>query len=194
MDTTLHPQTRRHLINSERLRNAAIEEFASQGFLGAKVSNIVAVAELTQPSFYRVWPSKEAAYHAIIDETNTIWQEAAFNSLLLEGDQPEAPLLQRKICHFFQVLTSNLNLTRMVLHHNLQSDRHSLYVEIYRASFETLQQTGRIRTALAPELLAQVYSALTERVLYARLLNQDRTPKQAAEELVSVLLPLLYTR
>ena len=197
MNTTerlLHPQTRRHVLNTERLRKAAIQEFAHQGFPGAKVSSIVALAELSQPSFYRVWPSKEAAYTSIIDDTNAVWQEAASNSLLLEGEQSGRQHLERKICHFFQVLTLDLNLTRLVLKHNLQTDQHGLYVDIYRKRFEQLRQSATIHTDLTPELLAQVYTALTERFLYARLIEQNRTPQQAASELVTVLYPLLYQR
>ena len=191
-ETALHPQTRRHLINSERLRKAAIQEFAQQGYLDAKVSSIVATAELSQPSFYRVWPSKEAAYQNIVEDTNGIWQEAAFNSLHLEGGGSHRALLGRKIEHFFQVLTADPHLTRMVLRHNLQADRHQLYVDIYQNQFERLQRAGIVRTDLSAELLAQVYTALTERFFYARLLEQHQTPKQAASELVTVLSPLLF--
>lgn len=190
--TAVHPQTRRHLINSERLRKAAIQEFAQQGFLDAKVSSIVALAELSQPSFYRVWPSKEAAYHSIVEDTNGIWQEAAFNSLQLEGDGPYRMHLERKIEHFFQVLTLDLDLTRLVLRHNRQTDQHQLYVNIYQDQFKRLQEAGIIRTDLTSELLAQVYTALTERFFYARLLEQHQTPKQATSELLTVLSPLLF--
>ena len=196
MDTlkpAVHPQTRRHLINAERLVKAAIREFASQGFHGAKISSIVALAELSQPSFYRVWASKEAAYDEIISSTNTIWQEAAFSSLTLDGEGPISSLLERGVLHLFQTLTLDLDLTRLVLRHNAQDDPHNLYVGIYEARFTALQQAGRISPTQSPELLAQVYTALTERLLYARLLNRSATPAEAARELTTILLPLLLT-
>jgi AcrR family transcriptional regulator len=191
-ETAIHPQTRRHLMNSERLRKAAIQEFAQQGFLDAKVSSIVALAELSQPSFYRVWPSKEAAYQSIVEDTNSLWQEAARSSLHLEGDGRYHTLLERRIEHFFQVLTVDLDLTRLVLRHNLQTDQHQLYVAIYQNQFKRLQKAGIVRSDLSSELLAQVYTALTERFFYARLLEQHQTPRQAASELLTVLSPLLF--
>jgi len=191
-EPSLHPQTRRHLANTERLQRAAIQEFSREGFAGAKISNIVASAALSQPSFYRVWPSKEAAYTSIIQDTNLLWQSAAFDSLLLEGEHPDALHLEHKITHFFHVLTSNPELTQLVLRHNAATDQHTLYVGIYRERFAALIEKALIETVLAPELLAQVYCALTERFLYARLIEQAKTPGQAARELISVLSPLLY--
>lgn len=151
----------------------------------------MAAAELSQPSFYRAWPSKEAAYSSIIDSTNALWQAAADTSLKLSTDLPLVTALERGVGHLFDVLTTDMDLTRLVLRHNSQTDQHSLYVPIYTQRFRELQASRVIGLHHAPELLAQVYTALTERFLYARLLTGDATSQQAAHELMSVLLPLL---
>lgn len=190
-EAPLHPQTRRHLRNEERLRQAAIQEFALHGLHGAKVSSIVAQAELSQPSFYRVWPSKEAAYNDILKQTNDLWREAASQSLNLGQDGPLEVMLERGVQQFFEALTQDLNLTRLVLAHNSRTEQHSFYVAIYRKRFEALFERGQIHSELPAEVLGQVYSALIERFLFSRLLELEWTPKLVARELTTVLLHLL---
>lgn len=51
-----------------RLREAAIAVFARNGFHGTKVSDIVAEAGLSQPSFYLYFDSKESTYEALVQE------------------------------------------------------------------------------------------------------------------------------
>ena len=187
----IHPQTRRHLVNAERLRRAAVLEFAQHGLHGAKVSSIVASAGLSQPSFYRMWPSKEAAYDSIVEQTNERWRSAACASLNLRGQAPLALELEEGVTQLFETLTSDLGLTRLVLHANSQSDQYSFYVALYAKRFEALQRFNRVRRDLAPEVLAQAYTALTERFLFARLMQGEHTPRQAAHELMALLLPIL---
>lgn len=187
----MHPQTRRQVINAEKLHQAAIEQFAQHGLHGAKVSNIVAAAGLSQPSFYRLWPSKEAAYESIVESTNTQWREAAFRALNFQHEAPLSTELERGLRHLFEVLSADLNLTRLVLRHNSQSQQYPVYLALYQAAFEALQRAEKVRRDVTAEVLAQAYVALTERFLYARLLPSTLTPRQAARELTSLLLPML---
>lgn len=49
-----------------RLRAAAIEVFAENGFHATKVSDIVAKAGVTQPVFYNYFESKDALYESLV--------------------------------------------------------------------------------------------------------------------------------
>src|ERR1700728_5511117 len=63
----------RRLTRGERSRarliEAAIEEFAANGYHGAKISDIVARAGLTQPSFYMYFVNKDAIYDYLLNRS-----------------------------------------------------------------------------------------------------------------------------
>ncbi|MFC4453522.1 TetR/AcrR family transcriptional regulator [Deinococcus sonorensis] len=191
----LHPQTRRHLVNSDRLRCSAIKEFALYGLTGAKVSNIVANAELTQPSFYRVWPSKEAAYHDIIENTAETWYSAAASMFHQDVAWTAENLLERieyGINTLFTALTENMDLTTLVIRHQLNNPaERDTYLAIYDQGFDDLQQDGIIGQDIPSEVLAQAYLALTERFFVARLLNGQGSPLAVSREVAPLMVGIL---
>ena len=135
-EAQLHPQTRRHLANKERLRTSAIKEFALHGLSGAKVSSIVANAQLAQPSFYRLWPSKEAAYQDIIDHTVKAWHTAAvlvFDDDVTWTSENLLAQMERGTLKLYEALTINLDLTTLVIRHQLHDpEQRETYVAILR--------------------------------------------------------------
>ena len=186
----LHPQTKRHLHNTQRLRDAAIREFARHGLHGTKVSSIVAAAQLTQPSFYRTWPSKEAAFEQIVSETQRSWRDAATQIM----DGPATLTLEQRMSQglprLYALLIADLELTHMVLREDsTNTDRHLPFIDIYRTVFLTAQAHHQI-SDLPAERLAQAYTALTERFFYARLYTQQCSLDAAVQEVTTLLLPL----
>jgi len=196
VEEQLHPQTRRHLVNTERLRCSAIKEFALHGLAGAKVSNIVANAQLTQPSFYRLWPSKEAAYQDIIDHTVEAWHTAAdlvFNDDVTWTSENLQAQMERGTLKLYKALTINLDLTTLVIRHQLHDpEQRETYLAIYDQGFGNLQRKGVIGRALSSEVLAQTYLALTERFFYARLFNRQHSPLAAAREVALLMTSILH--
>ncbi|WP_161884075.1 TetR/AcrR family transcriptional regulator [Deinococcus alpinitundrae] len=195
VEEQLHPQTRRHLANTERLRGSAIKEFALHGLAGAKVSNIVANAQLTQPSFYRLWPSKEAAYQEIIDHTIKAWHTAAvlvFDDDVTWTSENLLARMEGGTLKLYEALTINLDLTTLVIRHQLHDpEQRETYVTIYDQGFGKLQRKGVIGQALTSEILAQTYLALTERFFYARLFNGQNSPLAAAREVAFLMISVL---
>ena len=191
----VHPQTRRHLVNNERLRRSAIKEFALHGLAGAKVSNIVANAELTQPSFYRLWPSKEAAYQDIIDHTVETWHTAAasvFNDDVAWTSENLLAQMVRGTLNLYRVLTVNPDLTALVIRHHLHvPEQRETYLALYDQGFGDLQRQGVVGRALSSEVLAQTYLALTERFFYARLFSKQESPLVAAREVAFLMTSIL---
>ncbi|GHF36700.1 AcrR family transcriptional regulator [Deinococcus metalli] len=186
----LHPQTKRHLHNTQRLRAAAIREFARHGLHGTKVSNIVAAAQLTQPSFYRTWPSKEAAFEEIVSETLRSWRDAA--TQIMAG--PPGVTLERRMAQglsrLYALLVADLELTHMVLREDTKNaDRYLPFIDIYTTIFLDAQARGLIARTPA-ESLAQLYTAVTERLFYARLYTRQRSVDAAVQEAMTLLLPL----
>lgn len=190
-DSTLHPQTKRHLHNAQKLRAAAIHEFAAHGLHGTKVSSIVAAAQLTQPSFYRTWSSKEAAYEEVIHQTLDNWQHVA--EQILDG-VPQLALERRLACgirRLYSALTADIALTRLVLWENSKNaDRLLPYIEIYSRVFAAAQRDGHIADHMSAECLAQVYIAVIERFFLARLSTGKASVTSTVNEVTQVLLPI----
>ncbi|MFK7604401.1 TetR/AcrR family transcriptional regulator [Deinococcus sp. SM5_A1] len=187
----MHPQTKRHLHNAQKLRAAAIHEFAAHGLQGTKVSSIVAAAHLTQPSFYRIWTSKEAAYEEVIAQTLDRWQQVA--EQIIEG--PSTLLLEKRLgCgvkRLYSALTENIALTHLVLHENSKNpDRYLPFIGIYSRIFAAAQRDGLISDRLAAESLAQMYTAVTERFFIARLSAGNQSITSAVKEVTQLLLPV----
>ncbi|WP_216318901.1 TetR/AcrR family transcriptional regulator [Deinococcus aestuarii] len=189
--STLHPQTRRHLHNTQRLREAAIREFARHGLQGSKVSNIVTAAQLTQPSFYRTWPSKEAAYEEIIVQTIQAWQGAAAQVMAGPPDLALGDRIGEGLEQLYTLLVRDLELTRLVLRETDKNpDRHLPFIAIYTRVFTGMQARGLVTSALPAETLAQTYTAVTERFFLARLYTGQRSARATAREVTALLLPV----
>ncbi|MBB6018871.1 TetR/AcrR family transcriptional regulator [Deinococcus radiopugnans] len=188
----LHPQTRRHLRNTRKLRAAALQEFTAHGLHGTKVSSIVAAAQLTQPSFYRTWPSKEAAYEELIAQTLDTWHHVAEG--ILSG-RPTLSLEQRLgggVQRLYATLTQDMALTRLVLHDpTSNSGRRLPFISIYSRAFEAAQRDGHVATLMPAESLAQMYAAITERFFFARLYANQKSMTATVKEVTRLLLPTL---
>jgi AcrR family transcriptional regulator len=186
----LHPQTKRHLHNTQRLRAAAIREFARHGLHGTKVSNIVAAAQLTQPSFYRTWPSKEAAFEQIVTETLRSWRDAATQIMAGPASLTLTQRMAQGLSRLYTLLVADLELTHMVLREDTKNaDRYLPFIDIYTTIFLDAQARGLIARTPA-ESLAQLYTAVTERLFYARLYTRQRSVDAAVQEAMTLLLPL----
>lgn len=191
VDSTLHPQTKRHLRNEQKLRAAAVREFATHGLHGTKVSNIVAAAQLTQPTFYRTWSSKEAAYDEVITQTLECWEQVA--EQIMAG--PPTLKLERRltsgVMRLYSTLTQDMALTRLVLQENSKNpDRYLPFIDIYTRAFVAAQREGHITASVPAESLAQMYTAVTERFFIARLYMGKQCITLAVKEVTQLLLPV----
>lgn len=187
-----HAQTRRRQENTQRLRAAALQEFAQHGLHGAKVSNIVAAAHLTQPSFYRLWPSKEAAYEELIASTTLALQ--ATSRVVMDG--PDDWTLEERLSHgletLFRALTGDLAAIRL-LSHARKNDPDPLqpFLEVYRDVFQNAQDRGWVTARLPAETLAEAVLALVDRFFQTRLYSGLWSIEVTTRELTQLILPVL---
>lgn len=173
--SVLHPQTRRHLLNNQRLRDAAIREFAQHGLHGAKVGNIVAAAQLTQPSFYRMWPSKAQAFDEIVEQTVTQWLQVAAGILSRPESCPLSIRIQSGLEQLFDCLLRDPPLTQMVIsvkHHN--EEMHDRFLTAYTGAIGQAQEQGYVTSEQEARSLALAYYGLVEQFFYAHLYQKHR--------------------
>nr|WP_244977267.1 TetR/AcrR family transcriptional regulator [Deinococcus humi] len=174
------------------MRAAAIHEFARHGLHGAKVSNIVAAAQLAQPSFYRTWPSKEAAYAELVTATIQSWQVAT--RLLLDGPDEWAfeERFTRGLDQLFRLITHDFDLTRLVLNATKDDpDWLRPFLQAYEELFQRAQHEGWVTTRLPAETLAQAVFALLDRFFQTRLYLGNASIEDTIHELTQLIFPML---
>lgn len=81
----LQSEQTRHLII-----NTAAQLFASKGFHGTSMSDLVAASGLTKGAFYHHFESKDALFFAVVDSVRDRWQSAVGQAVI----QAENPLDQ----------------------------------------------------------------------------------------------------
>ena len=82
---------------------AAERIFAEKGYDGATTAAIAAAAGLPKSNLHYYFPTKEAVYRAVIDETLRLWL-AAFDPIAADDDPAEvlASYIHRKMRHSFE--------------------------------------------------------------------------------------------
>ncbi|MGF9564731.1 TetR/AcrR family transcriptional regulator [Neorhizobium sp. BT27B] len=102
-----------------RLREAAITVFARNGFHGTKVSDIVAEAGLSQPSFYLYFDSKESTYETLVEEFRESLRFVTLSNLIAPDTQ-KAELEERvavSFRRFLDFMASDRSLTEIGFFH-----------------------------------------------------------------------------
>ena len=83
--------TRIQKRNRKKILDAALEVFSAQGFRGATLDQIAAVAGLSKPNLLYYFDSKEAMHRALLDDLLDIWL-APLRAMNPEGD-PRAEIM-----------------------------------------------------------------------------------------------------
>lgn len=147
---------------------------------------------MTQPSFYRTWPSKEAAYAEIVLITVNTWQDAV--ELIMTG--PDEWTLEQRLTNgmdqLFSLLTEDLELTRLILESH-KNDPHWLipFINTYISIFQDAQSKGWVTRKISAETLAQATFALLDRFFQVRLYSGKASIQSTINELIQLILPML---
>ena len=106
--------------NGERsmklLREKAIEIFSEKGYFQTKISDVVKAADVTQPTFYLYFESKEVLYKDILVEFQTNL-EKIFDETINEYEhlQSSKSTIQVILSRLFTYFTLNPHLTKIGL-------------------------------------------------------------------------------
>ena len=96
------------------LLEKAIELFSTHGYHETKISDIVKSANLTQPTFYLYFQSKESLYQDLIEKFQNDLTEIFTNSTVEQPkDQIAREVLQQNIQQIFDYFVKNPHLTKI---------------------------------------------------------------------------------
>ena len=184
---------RRVNSNGERskklLLEKAIELFSIHGYHQTKISDIVKAANLTQPTFYLYFQSKESLFKDLNNEFKNQLYEI-FNSGLTQTAQDvkciRTQLTEnlKKIFHYF---VENQNLTRIGFYESEEAvqvkeelvKRLVAIIENERGQFASLNN-------IDIQILAESFVGSIERLTLTNLLTNESEPEKLAEDIVNI--------
>lgn len=164
--TVLEP-ARRGAATQSRLRTAAIEAFAENGFHATKVSDIVAKAGVTQPTFYSYFESKDAAYEMLVTRFREELRRITAENLI-DPQTPRAELVGRvtlSFQRFLDFLMADRQLTEIGFFQPPGcSVTKALMVEWVGNNIKEEQRTGVFRNDIPANHIARLLVGLLEQM------------------------------
>lgn len=174
-----------------RLLEAAARTFAEHGYHATKISEIVAQAGVSQPTFYAYFESKEALFLELVTTFRDGLKNRVVQMRVPEGSDHAQGLLHlyESVRGIFDYLAADPVMTRIGL---LQApDIAAIYAELAAALGENMQRAqalGWIRPSLDVTLAAEAVVGMIQHLGVRYLLNGEREPQVLATFVLEFVL------
>lgn len=171
-----------------KLLHIAIHEFASIGFENTKVDTIVREANLTKPSFYLYFKSKQAIFDEIVNIcTIKLETEVKKIGLTQFNNSLSKERIKNVLENFYEFVLDNkeLMIIGIILNRNNDIIINKL-TEIVKSNLRIEANINYIKSAFDSDIFADIL--VTNSLMFCKnyLLNEKSSP----EELVSILSSL----
>lgn len=175
--------------NGERskqlLLEKAIELFSTNGYHQTKISDIVKAANLTQPTFYLYFQSKETLYNDLNEKFQTDLNQIFSNTpMQTVTDCPSNQVIQEHLKQIFDYFVDNPNLTKIGFYEaeqslTLKEQIVTNLVKVIDTDFQDHDMTQRVdKHVIAESLVGSM-----ERLTLTNLLTNKSNPQQLAKEI-----------
>lgn len=175
----------------KRLLKAAANEFSIHGFHETKVSEIVKRAELTQPSFYLYFQSKEAIFEELITNFHSRIKKLT-ESLLLESGLNTKDVSKRVLSAVetvFQCLDEDKDVTKIGFFLNPEAKQMKKDLAmVLKKNLEAEQRLGYFDSELDMETVAECLIGMIEHLTDSFLLTGIKDPSSLAAQVVNLLI------
>ncbi|MCZ4061055.1 TetR/AcrR family transcriptional regulator [Pantoea sp. LMR881] len=165
------------------LRKAAIRVFARKGFHDTKISDIVAEAGVSQPTFYLYHDSKELLFETLVSEFRHELREATRQCLISPGLDPDdlSEDLRQSFMRFLTVLCRERDLTEMGFYQTFSGEAtKAQMLEWIALNMEREQQAGILRGDIPVRYQARLVLGMLDQM--SRIAERE----QDLEELAGV--------
>ncbi|EYB69490.1 hypothetical protein DEIPH_ctg005orf0053 [Deinococcus phoenicis] len=176
MDLTPPLRPDRGALTRRRLTDAAVQAFAERGYADTRVSDIVARAGVSQPIFYDHFTGKEALFGALVERFRTRVRQLIADSACREQSPPLSlrESLRLTCAAVFRAFAEDPALTRLALQQapdagQVKQDLVTLLAGNVRAA----QESGRVRSDLPAELIAETIVGSVERLTWRYLVTGE---------------------
>lgn len=175
----------------ELLLRTATNEFASNGYHNTKISSIVKKANVTQPTFYLYFESKEAIFQELFNRFRQNLAELVQQSRLESGLQLDSlPVeIEQKLTAIFTFFKKNPNLT--LIGFFIAEGSTELKQQIAKqieANLRKEQLDGYFQPDIDMNMVAFSLIGMIERLTLEKLFSGLTEPNLLAKEIVHLLL------
>nr|WP_106783685.1 TetR/AcrR family transcriptional regulator [Lysinibacillus timonensis] len=182
------PRGRRVNSNGERskqlLLTKAIELFSIHGYYETKISDIVKAADLTQPTFYLYFQSKESLYKDLNEQFKNDF--FAIVNKEFESTKNEVENFQLRLVEIFKFFLNNPFLTKIAFY----DSEYALLLkeELSNNLVDWLQNKGKVfvRENMDTKIYAESLIGALERLTLSKLVTGKRGPEQLASDIVNI--------
>jgi len=168
------------------LLEKAIEQFSTYGYHQTKISDIVKAANLTQPTFYLYFQSKESLFN----DLNCEFKNQLFEILKQVKDtckETNNNAIYIALKNIFEYFSKNPNLTKIGFYESSQAvevkaELSKEIMDIINISEDRFYATNCVdNKILAESLLGSI-----ERLTLTKLLTKESTPEKLANDIVNI--------
>ena len=159
-----------------RLIKAAIAEFSKRGFHGAKISRIVARADVSQPAFYLYFSSKRALYqHLVLKVRDDLLATVRSVRVPAHLDPVAAQRRMRDaIRAFLQYFVDHPSLAALgYFEAETAADIHKEIIAMITSNVASEQAAGYFRTSMDSNFLSECYVGTLDRLINRYLLTGE---------------------
>lgn len=170
------------------LLEKAIELFSTNGYHETKISDIVKAANLTQPTFYLYFQSKESLYKDLIDQFQNNFFAIVHNDLENTPSANRSYIYNIKegLVNIFTFFAENLYLTKIGFYDSDEAE--SIKEKFAQALSDKLQKDQEISfsSEIEVKIFADMIVGAVERLTLTALFTELREPEQLAADIVNV--------
>lgn len=168
------------------LLEKAIELFSTYGYHQTKISDIVKAANLTQPTFYLYFKSKESLFHDLNEEFQKNILEIIQDELLsLQSADKVKTCIFENLKNMFHYFVENPDLTKIGFY---ESETAEMMKQKIVESFVSILKTeqGRFNSLVDVSILAESILGTVERLTLTKLLTKTYEPEKLASYIIDI--------
>jgi len=179
--------------NGERskqlLLEKAIELFSTHGYHETKISDIVTAANVTQPTFYLYFKSKEKLFNDLNEEFKKNLLSIFSNKLesLHNGSITTREFIYESIENAFNYFNENPNLTKIGLFDSQSAgELKDQVVQLFIKTLKNEQDRLTLHNKIDIDTLAHSILGSIERLTLKYILTKQQSPQKLANDIINI--------
>ncbi len=174
--------------SKQLLLEKAIELFSAHGYHQTKISDIVKAANLTQPTFYLYFHSKESLFNDLNSEFQTSFYEIFNDGLAhLEGNENIRKQMFTMLKDLFSYFVQHPNLTKIGFFESAEAEEMKRELANRLVDTVTVHNIkGSMLDHVDTRIFVESLLGSVERLTLTNLLTEKRTPDMLAEDIINI--------
>ena len=179
--------------NGERskqlLLEKAIELFSTHGYHETKISDIVKAANLTQPTFYLYFKSKDKLFYDLNEEfkKNLLSIFSCNLESLTNGSVTPREFMYECMENAFNYFYENPNLTKIGFYEAQSANElKDQIVQLFIKTLKNEQSKLTLHNEIEIDTLTQSILGSIERLTLKYILTKQQTPKKLANDILNI--------